>query len=75
LEIRVVVDGVSGVTVVAVLEMEQYQVDSVGISQMPPDSVDRGLYLRLVVNTGRGSLTAYLNSRLLKRWPYKLLND
>ncbi len=35
----------------------------------------RGLYLRLVVNTGRGSLTAYLNGRVLKRWPYKLLND
>jgi putative transposase len=35
----------------------------------------RGLYLRLIVNTGRGSLTAYLNGRVLKRWPYKLLND
>jgi putative transposase len=35
----------------------------------------RGLYLRLVVDTGRGSLTAYLNGRVLKRWPYKLLND
>ena len=35
----------------------------------------RGLYLRLVVNTGRGWLTAYLNGRVLKRWPYKLLND
>jgi transposase InsO family protein len=35
----------------------------------------RGLYLRLVVDTGRGSLTAYLNGRILKRWPYKLLND
>jgi putative transposase len=35
----------------------------------------RGLYLRLVVDTGRGWLTAYLNGRLLKRWPYKLLND
>ncbi|MGE5296078.1 MAG: hypothetical protein ACM3VT_14740, partial [Solirubrobacterales bacterium] len=35
----------------------------------------RGLYLRLVVNTGRGVLTAYLNGRVLKRWPYKLLND
>ena len=34
----------------------------------------RGLYLRLVVDTGRGSLTAYLNGRVLKRWPYKLLN-
>jgi hypothetical protein len=35
----------------------------------------RGLYLRLVVDTGRGHLTAYLNGRVLKRWPYKLLND
>jgi len=35
----------------------------------------RGLYLRLVVDTGRGQLTAYLNGRVLKRWPYKLQND
>ena len=35
----------------------------------------RGLYVRLVVNTGRGSLAAYLNGRVLKRWPYKLLNE
>ena len=35
----------------------------------------RGLYLRLVVDTGRGWLTAYLNGHVLKRWPYKLLND
>jgi putative transposase len=35
----------------------------------------RGLYLRLVVDTGRGWLTAYLNGRVLKRWPYRLLND
>jgi transposase InsO family protein len=35
----------------------------------------RGLYLRLVVDTGRGYLTAYLNGRVLKRWPYKLLNN
>lgn len=35
----------------------------------------RGLYLRLVVDTGRGCLTAYLNGRILKRWPYKLLNN
>jgi transposase InsO family protein len=34
----------------------------------------RGLYLRLVVHTGHGSLTAYLNGRVLKRWPYRLLN-
>jgi putative transposase len=34
-----------------------------------------GLYLRLVVDTGRGWLTAYLNGRVLKRWRYKLLND
>jgi hypothetical protein len=30
----------------------------------------RGLNLRLVVDTGRGWLTAYLNGRVLKRWPY-----
>ena len=35
----------------------------------------RGLYLRLVVDTGRGYLTAYLNGRIVKRWSYKLLND
>jgi transposase InsO family protein len=34
-----------------------------------------GLYLRLVVDTGRGLLTAYLSGRVLKRWTYKLLND
>src|SRR5262249_49953027 len=31
----------------------------------------RGLYLRLVIDTGRGWLTAYLNGHVLKRWPYK----
>ncbi len=35
----------------------------------------RGLYLRLVLDTGRGRLTAYLDGRVSKRWPYKLLND
>jgi putative transposase len=35
----------------------------------------QGLYLRLVLDTGRGRLTAYLNGRVLKRWPYQLLND
>src|SRR3954468_21794165 len=35
----------------------------------------RGLYLQMVVDTGRGRLTAYLNGRVLKRWPYKLMND
>jgi len=35
----------------------------------------RGLYLRLVLDTGRGRLTAYLNGRVLKRWPYQLRND
>ena len=34
-----------------------------------------GLYMRLVIDTGRGKLTAYLNGRVVKRWPYKLLND
>ena len=35
----------------------------------------RGLYLRLVVDTGRGWLTAYLNGHVWKRWPDQLLND
>ncbi len=35
----------------------------------------RGLYLRLVIDTGRGQLTAYLNGRVLKRGPYKILTD
>jgi transposase InsO family protein len=35
----------------------------------------RGLYPRPVVDTGRGRLTAYLDGRVLKRRPYKLLND
>src|SRR5215472_14963264 len=35
----------------------------------------RGLYLRLVVDTGREWLTAYLNGRVWKRWAYKLRND
>ncbi len=35
----------------------------------------RGLYLRLVIDTGRGKLTAYLNGRVVKRWPYQLLNE
>src|SRR5262249_56870869 len=35
----------------------------------------RGLYLRLAIDTGRGWLTAYRNGRILKRWPYELLND
>ena len=34
-----------------------------------------GLYLRLVVDSGRGQLTAYLNGRVLQRWPYEPLND
>jgi putative transposase len=35
----------------------------------------RGLCLRLVLDTGRGTLTAYLNGRVLRRWPYKLRNE
>jgi transposase InsO family protein len=35
----------------------------------------RGLYLQMVVDTGRGRLTAYLHGRVLRRWPYKLLNN
>jgi transposase InsO family protein len=34
-----------------------------------------GLCLRLVLDTGRGQLTAYLNGRVVRRWPYRLLND
>ena len=35
----------------------------------------KGLYLRLVIDTGRGRLTACLNGRVMKRRPYKLQND
>ena len=35
----------------------------------------KGLYLRLAIDTGSGKLTAYLNGRVVKRWPYKLLNN
>jgi putative transposase len=35
----------------------------------------RGLYLQMVLDTGRQRLTAYLNGRVLKRWPYKLRKD
>src|SRR5262249_5571620 len=35
----------------------------------------RGRYVKLVLDTQRGRLTAYLNGRVLQRWPYKLLND
>ena len=35
----------------------------------------KGLYLRRVIDTGRRKLTAYLNGRVVKHWPYKLLND
>ena len=34
-----------------------------------------GLYLRLVVDTGRGWLTAYLNGGVPMRRPYKPVND
>jgi len=30
--------------------------------------------VRLVLDTQRGRLSAYLDGRLLKRWPYKLTN-
>ena len=33
-----------------------------------------GLYVRLVLDTGRGQLTASLDGRVVKRWPYQLLN-
>jgi hypothetical protein len=35
----------------------------------------RGLYVKVVLDTERGRLTAYLNGRVLKRWPYKLFNE
>jgi transposase InsO family protein len=35
----------------------------------------KGLCVKVVLDTGRGRLTAYLNGRVLKRWPYKLLNE
>src|SRR5512135_109442 len=34
----------------------------------------RGLYVRLVLDTQRGRLSAYLEGRFLKRWSYKLTN-
>jgi transposase InsO family protein len=34
-----------------------------------------GLYVKLVLDTRHGHLTAYLNGRQVKRWPYRLLND
>jgi putative transposase len=33
-----------------------------------------GLYVKLVLDTQRGHLTAYLDGCRLKRWPYRLLN-
>jgi hypothetical protein len=33
-----------------------------------------GLYVRLVLDTRRGHLTAYLDGRVVKRWPCPLLN-
>jgi hypothetical protein len=35
----------------------------------------KGLYLRLVIDTRRGKLRAYLNGRLVQRRPYPLGND
>jgi hypothetical protein len=34
----------------------------------------KGLCVKVILDTGRGRLTAYLNGQVLKRWPYKLLN-
>jgi putative transposase len=34
----------------------------------------QGLYVRLVLDTQRGHLTASLDGRVVKRWPYQLLN-
>jgi hypothetical protein len=35
----------------------------------------RELCLRLVIDTGRGTLTTYLDGRVLRRWPCKLRNE
>jgi len=35
----------------------------------------RGPYLRLLVDTGRGTLTTYLNIHVLERWSHQLLNE
>jgi hypothetical protein len=35
----------------------------------------KGLYLRRVIDTGRGKLTAYRDGRVVKRWPDQLWND
>jgi putative transposase len=34
-----------------------------------------GLYVKLILDTRHGHLTAYLDGRRLKRWPYQLLNE
>jgi transposase InsO family protein len=34
----------------------------------------KGQYLKAVLDTQRGQLTAYLKGRIFKRWPYKLAN-
>jgi hypothetical protein len=34
-----------------------------------------GLYVKRVLDTRRGHLTAYLDGRPVKRWPYKLRNE
>lgn len=34
-----------------------------------------GLYVKAILDTERSRLTVYLNGRVLKRWPYKLLNE
>ena len=34
----------------------------------------QGLYVKLVLDTRRGQLSAYLNGRMVQRWAYKLLN-
>jgi transposase InsO family protein len=34
-----------------------------------------GRYVKLVLDTRRGHLTAYLDGRQVKRWPYRLLNE
>jgi hypothetical protein len=51
-----------------------------GTVSVPSQSVrvgqkHRGLDVQMVVDPGRGRLTAYRNGRVLKRWPDQLLNN
>ncbi len=43
---------------------------SFGVGKRP-----RGLHVQVILDTERGRRTAYRNGRVLKRWPYTLLNE